>query len=94
MDEERVSKCSVDVEMALDSSCRAKFHAGPGFIRQNAPSAPQDQEVDSFWIWTSPCPARSTPGMAAATLETLHGHSSPLFQGAITDKLHSALEPQ
>lgn len=46
VDEERVSKCSVDVEMALDSSCRAKFHAGPGFIRQNAPSAPQDQEVD------------------------------------------------
>lgn len=34
------------------------------------------------------------PRMAAGGLETLHGHSTPLFQGAITDRLHSALEPR
>ena len=34
------------------------------------------------------------PRMAAGGLETLHGHSTPLFQGAITDKLHTALEPR
>ena len=34
------------------------------------------------------------PRLAAAGLETLHGHSTPLFQGAITDRLHTALEPR
>ena len=34
------------------------------------------------------------PRMAAAGMETLHAHSTPIFQGAITDRLHSALDPR
>ena len=30
--------------------------------------------------------------LAAGALETLHGHSTALFQGAITDKLRRAMD--
>ena len=40
-------------------------------------------QLEDFWL-----------GQAAAGLETLHGHSTALFQGAITDRLHTALEPR
>jgi len=30
-------------------------------------------------------------GLAAAALETLHGHSSRVFEGAITDRLRDAM---
>ena len=45
VNEARTPKCSVDVELLLDSTCRAKVHAGPGMVKQKAPSAPQDPEV-------------------------------------------------
>lgn len=93
-DESRTSKCSVDVEMNLDSSCRAKVHAGPGMVKKNIPNAPQDPEVKFIFDMDLFMPGQIDPRMAAASLETLHGHSTPLFQGAITDRLHSALEPR
>ena len=31
--------------------------------------------------------------LAAAALETLHGHSTRLFEGAVTDRLRGAMEP-
>lgn len=93
VDEAKTSKCSVDVEMSLDGSCRAKIHAGPGMVKRNQPNAPQDPEVKFILDIDLFMGGQLDPRMAAAGLETLHGHSTPLFQGAITDKLHSALEP-
>ena len=93
VDERSARKCSVDVELNLDSTCRAKIHAGPGMVKQNAPNAPQDPEVKFILDLDLFMGGQIDPRMAAGGLETLHGHSTPLFQGAITDKLHSALEP-
>lgn len=93
VDERTTRKCSVDVELGLDSTCRAKLHAGPGMIKTNAPNASQDPEVKFILDMDLFMGGQLDPRMAAGGLETLHGHSTPLFQGAITDKLHSALEP-
>lgn len=93
VDERAARKCSVDVELNLDSSCRVKLHAGPGMVKANAPNAQQDPEVKFILDMDLFMEGQIDPRMAAAGLETLHGHSTPLFQGAITDKLHSALEP-
>lgn len=94
VDESAARKCSVDVEMNLDSTCRVKIHAGPGMVKQNAPNAPQDPEVKFILDMDLFMGGQIDPRMAAGGLETLHGHSTPLFQGAITDKLHTALEPR
>lgn len=94
IDEDKVKKCTADVELVLDSSCRAKIHAGPGMVKKNVPGAPQDPEpkfILDMDIFTG---GQLDPRMAAGCMELLHGHSTPLFQGAITDTLHSALEPQ
>lgn len=93
VDERAARKCSVDVELNLDSSCRVKLHAGPGMVKANTPNAQQDPEVKFILDMDLFMEGQIDPRMAAAGLETLHGHSTPLFQGAITDKLHSALEP-
>ena len=84
---------SVDVELELDSSCRVRVHAGPGMAKKNVPNAPADTEVKFILDLDLSMSGQIDPRLAAAGLETLHGHSTPLFQGAITDKLHTALEP-
>lgn len=94
MDESKANKCSVDVEFTLDNSCHAKIHAGPGLVKRNIPNAPVDNEVKFIFDMDIFMGGQIDPRMAAAGLETLHGHSIPLFQGAITDRLHTALEPR
>lgn len=94
VDESAARRCAVDVELNLDSTCRAKIHAGPGMVKQNVPNAPQDPEVKFILDMDFFMSGQIDPRMAADGLETLHGHSTPLFQGAITDKLHTALEPR
>lgn len=94
VEESKAQKCSVDVELGLDSSCRVKIHAGPGLVKKNIPNVPQDPEVKFIFDMDLSMSGQIDPRMAAAGLETLHAHSTPLFQGAITDKLHAALEPR
>lgn len=91
VEESSARKCAVDVELDLDSTCRAKIHAGPGMIKQNAPNAPRDPEVKFILDIDLFMGGQIDPRMAAGGLETLHRHSTPIFQGAITDKLHTAL---
>lgn len=94
VEESAARKCAVDVEIALDEACRAKIHAGPGMVKPNAPNAPSDPEVKFIFDMDLFTTGQLSPSMAAGGLENLHGHSTPLFQGAITDKLHAALEPR
>lgn len=86
-------KCSVDFETALDGSCRARVHAGPGLIKASGPNAPQDKEVKFVLDMDLFMGGELAPAYAAGALETLHAHSTELFLGAITQKLYSALEP-
>ena len=93
VDEKRVHKCALDLEMSLDSTCSARIHAGPGMVRKNIPNTQQDPELKYILDLDLSAKGQLDPRMAAATLEMLHGHSTPIFQGAITDTLHSAMEP-
>ena len=87
-------QCTVDFDTALDSSCRVKAHAGPGMVKQQNPNVPQDKEVKFVLDFDLYMSGEIQPMLAAGALETLHGHSTALFQGAITEKLHRALEPE
>lgn len=91
VDEKAVSKCSVDVEMALDGECRMKLHAGPGMLKRG----PQNLQNEVRFILDGDF---STAGnlsgdQAPARLESLHSWAVRLFQGAITRELHDAMGP-
>lgn len=94
VDERSVIKSFVDTELAPDSTCRIRIHAGPGFLKRNLPGAAQDKEPKFIFDLDLSMNGQIDPRMAAAGLETLHRHSTPIFQGAITDRLHSALSPK
>ncbi|MDE7244445.1 MAG: TIGR04255 family protein [Oscillospiraceae bacterium] len=94
VNETSARKCSVDVELNLDSTCHVKLHSGPGMLKPHTPDAPRDPEVKFILDMDLFMGGQLDPRYAAGGLETLHGHSTALFQGAITDKLHSALDPE
>ena len=91
--EDRLVSFGSDLTVKLDSSCLAQIHAGPGVLKQRTPGAPQDPEV-KFILDMDLSMSGNTPcTLAAGALETLHGHSTRLFEGAITEKLREALDP-
>lgn len=90
--EENVLTSGIDLTMKLDSSCQTKIHAGPGKVQINAPNAPQDPEVKFIFDMDLSMTGNTPCTLAAAGLETLHGHSTRIFEGAITPALRSALE--
>ena len=91
--EDATRQSAVDFDTALDSSCRVKVHAGPGMLKQNVPNAPADKEVKFVLDFDLYMRGEIQPMLAAGALETLHGHAASLFQGAITQKLHRAMDP-
>ena len=92
INEDKILSCGYDVQMKLDSSCAAKIHAGTGRLKVNNPNVPQDAEI-KFILDIDLSMGGSTPcGLAAAALETLHGHSARVFEGAVTDTLRDAME--
>ncbi|MGI5857686.1 MAG: TIGR04255 family protein [Candidatus Merdivicinus sp.] len=92
--EEDVLTVSHDLQLKLDSSCQAKIHAGPGRMKNNTPGAPQDPEIKFIFDMDLSMGGNIPCTLSAGALETLHAHSTPLFEGAITDKLRSAMEPE
>ena len=91
LSEDRVVNCACDTQFKLDSSCTAKIHAGIGRLKTNIPNAPQDPEVKFIFDMDLSMGGNTACGLAAAALETLHGHSSRVFEGAITDRLRDAM---
>lgn len=91
VDEKTVSKCSLDVEMALEGGCRMKLHAGPGMLKKGPQQAQGEVRfiLDGDFSAAGNLPADQIPGQ----LETLHGWAVRLFQGAITRELHEAMGP-
>ena len=92
VDERDVAAVSTTFDLALDSSCRVKVHAGPGLVKQGTPGAVQDQEIKFVLDLDFAMSGELKPMLAAGALETLHGHAAPLFEGAIRDPLREAME--
>ncbi len=89
--EDQVASCGCDLVLKLDSSCQAKIHAGPGRIQNNAPGAVQDPEVKFIFDMDLSMNGQTPCTLAAAALETLHGHGTRVFEGAVTDRLRNAM---
>lgn len=86
VDEKTVSKCSLDVEMALTDGCRMKLHAGPGMLKKGSENAQGEVRfiLDGDF---------SAGGNLPGRLDALHSWAVRLFQGAITRELHDAMGP-
>ena len=89
--EEQVLGASCDLLLKLDSSSQAKIHTGPGQVKRNGGSAPQDPEVKFILDMDLSMNGQTPCTLAAAALETLHGHGTRIFEGAVTDRLRSAM---
>jgi len=88
---ENVISSGCDMLLKLDSSCQAKIHSGLARVKSSAPNAVEDPEV-KFMLDMDLSMQGNTPcTLAAAGLETLHGHSTRIFEGAICDILRSHL---
>ena len=89
--EENFLNCASDLLLQLDSSCRAKIHAGPGRLKNTAQGAPQDPEVKFIFDMDLSMGGDVPCTLSAAGLETLHGHATRIFEGAVTDRLRTAM---
>lgn len=90
--EQSASRCTVEADIALRGSCRAKLHAGPGKIQRPA-SQHQDNEVKFIFDMDLYCPGKVEVNYSVGALQMLHNNAYPIFRGAITDRLHQAMEP-
>ena len=99
VDEQSVSKCSVDVERRLDHAAALKLHAGPGFVRRSLSAGSgvqQVQEKDVRFIFDQDVFSTGKVKIPAVaeTLNALHDHADSIFSDAITSVLHDAMEPE
>lgn len=85
------SRCSVDSELNLRGGCRVKLHAGPGLVKKNGQS---DKEIKFIFDQDLYMPGQVPVNLSAGALQTLHSQAYSIFRGAITDKLHEAMEPE
>jgi uncharacterized protein (TIGR04255 family) len=90
--EQSASRCVVEADIALRGSCRVKLHAGPGKIQR--PGSAPDSEVKFIFDVDLYCPGKIEVNYSVGALQMLHSHAFPIFRGAITDKLHHALQPR
>lgn len=90
VEEKGLTKCAVDVEMALEEPCRAKIHAGLGLLGDGK----RDPEV-KFILDNDLSASGNIPlAQVADRLQTLHGYADRIFRGAITSELHTAMGPE
>jgi len=90
VNEQSFARSGQDVEMQLPGGARVKLHAGPGMLQRRGV---KDEEVkfildnDVFLLGKLPM------NQCAPALETVHGQAYRIFSGAITERLHRAMEP-
>ena len=88
--EEGFALSAQDAELTISGNCRVKLHAGPGLLQRGQV---KDTEIkfilDNDVFMTGKLPVNQ----CAPALQTVHIHADRLFAGAITDRLHEAMEP-
>ena len=91
--EENFLNCATDLLFQLDNSCRAKIHTGPGRV-QNKAAQVQDSEVKFIFDMDLSMNGNVPCNLSVAGLETLHAHATRIFEGAITEELRTAMNPE
>lgn len=90
VEDSTVTRCTVDAEMAIRGGCRAKLHAGPGMVKRGGK---EEKEVKFIFDQDLYMPGQLQANLIPGALQTLHAQAFSIFRGAITDKLHEAMEP-
>ena len=90
--EGQVHRCAADLDLSLSGSCRAKIHAEPVHLK-NPQNGQVEQEQKFILDIDLAMHGNISAPLAAAALETLHGHSTRVFRGAVTETLHEAMQP-
>lgn len=91
MEERHITRCSIDMEAAIQGGCNLKLHAGPGRIKRNGVD---DGEVKFIFDQDLYMEGNVPVNYAAGALQTLHSQAFPIFRGGITSALHHAMEPE
>ena len=84
------TRCCVDAEFGIHGGCRVKLHAGPGMVKRGQS---QDNETKFIFDMDLYMPGNVPVNYSAGALQTIHSQAWPIFRGAITEKLHEALDP-
>ena len=88
--EESFARSGQDVELAIAGGCRVKLHAGPGMLQRGKI---KDDEVKFILDSDVFLPGKLPMNQCAPALQTVHLQADRIFAGAITDRLHAAMEP-
>ena len=96
--EESFSMASQDYELAIAGGCRVKLHAGTGMLQRkvvekNQVKVLQDNEVKFFLDNDIFMNSKLPVAQCAPALQTIHIQADRLFAGALTNRLHEAMEP-
>ena len=89
MNEAKVNSNTVDLEMDFRGSY-PKLHAGPGMVTKNGQQDPERKFIFDQDQFMTNIPVK----MSIGALNTLHLQAFAIFRGAITDRLHNAMEPE
>ena len=89
--EEGFARAGQDIELAISGGCRIKMHAGPGMLqRGNVKDSEIKFILDNDVFMNGKLPV----AQCAPALQTVHIQADRIFAGAITDRLHEAMEPE
>ena len=86
-----VNMSNLNTELSIRGGCKVKIHAGPGLVKKNGQG---DNEIRFIFDQDLFMPGKVPVNMSAGALETLHSQAWSIFRGAITDRLHEAMEPK
>ena len=89
--EANTHQCTIDVNMAIRGGCRLSLHAGPGRIKRNGQPDPELKFILDMDLFM---PGQIPVNLSAGALNTVHSQAYGIFRGAITDTLHSAMDPE
>ena len=97
--EEGFSLASQDYELAIAGGCRAKIHTAKGklqrkVVENNQVKVVQDNEDKFFFDNDVFMKSKLPVAQCAPALQTVHIQADRIFAGAITDRLHDAMEPE
>lgn len=88
--EESFGRYGQDVEMQTSGGCRLKMHAGPGMVKKGNTQDPEVKFIlDNDIFMTGKLPMQQ----CAPALQTVHIQADRIFAGAMTQRLHDAMEP-
>lgn len=89
--ETATSRSTMDAEVAIRGSCRAKIHAGPGLVKRGGTDS---KDIHFIFDQDLFLPGKIAVNLSTGALQTLHTQADSIFRSAITDTLHDAMEPE